>query len=656
MCGINGIISADAEIKRKIQGLNNLLRHRGPDDEGFVLLNSKGDEFTRCSGNDTIDELKAVHPHINSVMPDLSKHDIVFGHRRLSIIDLSKNGHGPMSTPDGKLWITYNGEIYNYLELREELRNAGYAFHTETDTEVILNAYLHWGADCLNKFNGMWAFGIWDGYKKRLFLARDRFGIKPLYYTMRNGYFAFSSEIKPLVYLSNSEAELNKSKIPFFLLYGNRLNTSDTYIKNIFSLKSSHYIMYDLEKIRTVKYYDIKTESRNDLTEAELKVKITDLLSDSLKLRFRSDVPVGTCLSGGFDSSSIVSLSTAIGSKTHDLETFSAVWNEKECDESYYIDIVNKRFNCISNKITPRADEFEKVFRQLNYSQEIPSEGPGLYPQWYVMSKAREKVKVLLDGQGGDEVFGGYFLMGAHLRGLIKDRRIFRALKESKNFLIFLNRSGIHSFTSWMFPRQYGLLTRTRFSGKMGILNRKLLKETDPKLLCFDSDPPKKFRSYISNLSHHFINTLTIPSLLHYEDRSSMAHSVESRIPFLDYRLVELGLNLKPEYLSEKGISRPLYRKALEPFLPEEVTNRKEKLGFPTPFQAWTKTVLKSYITDMLIKKDAGINEYIDEAKLEQNLDAHFRGKIDYSWEIWRLLSLEHIIAMYKNRKGFLDN
>lgn len=651
MCGINGIVSNIEGCKKGLKKMNDLLKHRGPDDEGYVLINSRTGKFKQLSGNDSIPHIRENYQNFES--SSLDGYDVSLAHRRLSIIDLSENGHGPMSSSDEKIWITYNGEIYNYRELREELEQNGFVFRTRTDTEVIINSYILWGTACLNKFNGMWAFGLWDGYRKKLFLARDRFGIKPLYYCLSNDFFAFSSEIKPLVYLSSQKPEINKEKIPFFLLHGNRLNTPETYVKNIFSLQASHYMLHDLEKTETIRYYEVEAKDRSKGSDKELKEKIVEILSDSIKLRFRSDVPVGTCLSGGFDSSSIVALSTSNGSNNAGLETFSAVWDEKECDESYYIDIVNKKFNCSPNKIIPRADEFEKVFRQLNYFQEIPSEGPGLYPQWYVMSRAREKVKVLLDGQGGDEVFGGYFLMGAYLRGLIKDRRILRLLKESRNYMLFLSRKGLHSFTGWMFPRQYGFMAVSRFSGKMDILNREFLKGKDPKSLYFDAEPPYKFKSYINNLSYHFISNQTIPSLLHYEDRSSMAHSIESRIPFLDYRLVELGLNLSPDLLSEKDVSRPLYRKALEPFLPAEVTQRRDKLGFPTPFSAWSKTVLKDYILDILFKKDARIREYVNITKMKQNLDDHFSGKIDYGWEIWRFLSLEQISEMYSDKKNF---
>lgn len=646
MCGINGIITANNDLKKQINKANNLLRHRGPDDEGYVVIDRSESKISEFSGNDSSDIIKSKFPLF--YITESSKSSVILAHRRLSIIDLSEKGHCPMCDLSGKIWLTYNGEIYNYIELRTELISYGFTFRTKTDTEVIINAYLKWGFDCLKKFNGMWAIAIWDMRTDTLFLARDRFGVKPVYYTHKDSFFSFSSEIKPLTVYNKHENKINTGKIPFFLIYGNRLNSNETYLKDIYSLPASHYLVYKDDSIKVNRYYDIEKQNTK-LNEEQLKERIVELLEDSIKLRFRSDVPVGTCLSGGFDSSSIVSL--ASGSNTGVLETFSAVWQQKECDESYYIDIVNKKFGCSANKVVPREDEFESVFEKLCYYQEIPTEGPGLYPQWYVMAKAKEKVKVLLDGQGGDEVFGGYFQMGTYLRGILKDKRFIKMFGESGNYLKFLNKNGLHSFSSWLFPKQYGYLTRSKFSAKFNILNTDFLKTIDTNNLILDIEPPAKFGNYLGNLSYHFIMNMTIPTLLHYEDRSSMAHSIESRVPFLDYRLVELGINLKSLYLSHKGVSRPLYRKALKPFLPEEIVNRKDKLGFPVPFSAWTKGSLKNFIDDNLLSGGDAIYDYIDKEQLEINLKNHYEGNKDYSWEIWRLLSLKYFLKLFKEQK-----
>ena len=644
MCGINGLITADDNLKRKIIKANELLKHRGPDDEGYVVIDTVRCTYEKFSGTDSSAAIKNKYPYIS--FKNNSSEDLILAHRRLAIIDLSEHGHCPMSNPDGSVWITFNGEIYNYLELRDELKTAGYRFSTNSDTEVIINSYLHWGTDCLNKFNGMWAFALWDRSKKRLFIARDRFGVKPLYYTNSENYFAFSSELKPLALYNDYNVNINRKKIPYYLIYGNRLNTDDTYIEGINSLKASHYLIYENGNVTIRQYYDIAKENHIEKSEKELKETLVNLLEDSIRLRFRSDVPVGTCLSGGFDSSSIVSLATDAGK--NNLETFSAVWQEKSCDESFYIDIVNQKFSCSPNKVIPKEEDFGKVFNELCYYQEIPTEGPGLYPQWYVMKQASEKVKVLLDGQGGDEVFGGYFQMGAYLRGVLRDKNIFKIAAESPNFLKFFNKNGLHSFTSWLFPRQYGYMTRSKLSARFEIINTALLNEMEKDSLYFDVEPAKKFGSYLSSLSYHFIRNMTIPALLHYEDRSSMAHSIESRVPFLDYRLVEFGINLRSKYLSHKGVSRPLYRSAMKPYLPDEVVNRKDKLGFPVPFSEWTHNSLKSMIMDELTENNSALFDFVNRKKLVDNLELHFSGKKDYGWEIWRMLSLNNFLKLFR--------
>jgi asparagine synthase (glutamine-hydrolysing) len=648
MCGINGILSGSKGLKGKISLMNRILRHRGPDDEGITGINTSSGNSASFSSEDTIEPIKQKLPRFNDSSTE--NFDLFFGHRRLSIIDLSENGHGPMSGADGKIWITFNGEIYNYIELRKELRGHGFSFKTETDTEVIINAYLKWGVDCLNKFNGMWAFALWDDIKKQLFIARDRFGVKPLYYSKTKDYFAFSSEMKALIALNPDDFKINDERIPFYLLYGNRLNDEQTYLKNIHCLKAAHYLLLKENNLTYKKYYDIDNISLSGYSEDELSARLVELLQDSIKLRFRSDVPVGTCLSGGFDSSSIVSFSTKIQKSA--LNTFSAVWKDKNCDESKYIDIVNSAYGCTENKIEPKAEEFEKVFNELNYYQEIPTEGPGLYPQWYVMKKAAEKVTVLLDGQGGDEVFGGYFMMAVYLRAIIKDRNYKNLIKDFGHFFRFFNKAGIHSFSSWIFPVFYNKVVRGFLSEKFNILNKDLMSRVNRHNLYYDADPPKKFKSYINNLSYHFITNLTIPALLHYEDRSSMAHSIESRVPFLDYRLVEFGVNLPKKHLAYKDTSRPLYRKALSEYLPSEIVNRKDKLGYPTPFTVWSRTILKNYITDILGSNSAELYNYVDKNYLNKILKEHYSAKKkDYSWDIWRFLSFSLFLKLHKNEK-----
>lgn len=646
MCGIIGILTENSVISEKIIQLNSLLRHRGPDDEGYVCLDTRTNKYSAYSGDDSVESIKQKFPHISGA--NFNAFNIVFGHRRLSIIDISENGHCPMSDENGQVWITYNGEIYNYIELREELKSEGCSFRTQSDTEVIIKSYLKWGEECFKHFNGMWAMAIWDSKINKLILSKDRFGVKPLYYINSTDFFAFSSEIKPLLHLTSHDWKINDKKIPFFVLYGNRLSTEDTYLKNVNSLKPSHYLVYEGNRSAILKkYYEIPSVTNKSKTEIQLKEELVELFTDSVRLRFRSDVPVGTCLSGGFDSSSIAAISNKLFGRG--LNTFSAVWNQHaECDETVYIDKVNETFGCLENKVEPDPCEFETVFEKLAYYQEIPTEGPGLYPQWYVMQKAKKKVKVLLDGQGGDEVFGGYLGRGAYLRSLIKDRNVKEFIKNMNLFTSFLNKNGFHSFTGWLFPGLYDKIVRGYLSEQYKIFNKDVLSAVKKKDLYFDVTPPHYSGSYLNNLSRHFITKLTIPTLLHYEDRSSMAHSIESRVPFLDYRLVEFGVNLPANHLSNKNNTRPLFRKAFENYLPELIVKRKDKLGYPVPFNEWTRNILKEFVCDTLLNPNAAVYNYLNRDMIEKNLLRHFKKEIDYGWEIWRILSLEKFLSLDK--------
>ena len=642
MCGIIGIFSENPSVRKTVEYLNEKLKHRGPDDEGYVFINTKSKKHQSYCGNDSVEPVKQKLPHISNA--NFNEYDLVFGQRRLSIIDLSENGHCPMSDESGKIWITYNGEIYNYIELREELKSYGYSFRTGSDTEVIIKAYQKWGEDCFKRFNGMWAFALWDSDSGKLILSRDRFGIKPLYFVNSDGLFAFSSEIKPLIHLIPHGNIINDKLMPFFILYGNRFNQEETYIRNIQTLKASHYMVYQNGSVEIKRYYKIPVAEKNTKTEAQLKRELIELFSDSVKLRFRSDVKVGTCLSGGFDSSGIVAISNRVFGPG--LNTFSAVWSYEECDESKYIDIVNNEYGCIPNKIEPSANEFESTFEKLCYFQEVPTEGPGLYPQWYVMQKAKGKVKVLLDGQGGDEVFGGYFNYGTYLRSLIKDKKLKDILANRSLFLRLFRNNGTLGFSNWLFPDFYNKFFRVNFSKKFKVLDRDILSRIKRKELYHDITPPEIYDRYLNNLSYHYISNLTIPALLHYEDRSSMAHSIESRVPFLDYRLVEFGINLPPECLAENNTTRPLYRRAFRELLPPQIIARKDKLGFPAPFDIWTRSNIKEYVMDILTNPNALLYNYINKKYLDENLSRHFREEINYGWYIWRLLSFEKFLNL----------
>ena len=493
MCGIFGIVSKKPVSNNILIKMNDLLIHRGPDDEGFLAYNTDSKIFCQCSGDNTIPDLKNKYTHIADTA--LSGFNLFLGHRRLSIIDLSENGHQPMSDSSGKVWISYNGEIYNYIELKEELIKSGYTFKSKSDTEVILNSYLKWGKDCVNRFNGMWAFAIWDSINNILFLSRDRFGVKPIYYTYSQDHFAFSSEIKPLLYFLNHNVTINEKEILNFILYANDKPVNGTYINEIPEIPASHNLIYSNKEISIEKYYEIPVN--NIANNFNLEEQLVTILQDSIKLRFRSDVPVGTCLSGGFDSTSIVSLASNLFNGN--ISTFSAVWSDAKSDESKYIDIVNNKFKTKSYKIEPDVSNFRSDFEKIQYYQEIPTIGPGLIPQWYVMDLSKNHVKVLLNGQGGDELFGGYFKSYDYLLALLKSKKIFEFLKNfdlSKNIL---KQDGLRTYLSYIFPKSYYFLYNRLSQNKIvNILSKdyKQLYHINHK----ESDKYNKFENYIKNL------------------------------------------------------------------------------------------------------------------------------------------------------------
>lgn len=639
MCGIFGIVSDKKINSDLLLKMNNLLKHRGPDDEGYLFLNIYNKKFRECSGEDTIEIIKNKYTHIRNV--SLADYNLFFGHRRLSIIDLSENGHQPMCDSSEKIWITYNGEIYNYIELRDELVKSGYKFKSKTDTEVILNSYLKWGTDCVNHFNGMWAFAIWDSYKNFLFLSRDRFGVKPIYYTYSSEHFAFSSEIKPLICFLNYNVTIKEKELINFILYANNKPVNGTFLNEIYEIPASNNLFYQNKSISIEKYYNIpiNNNSFHDNSEKEL----TTILTDSVKLRFRSDVPVGTCLSGGFDSTSIVSLANI--QLNGNLKTFSAVWSDSKSDESKYIDIVNNKFQTEYHKVEPQVSDFINDFERIHYYQELPTIGPGLIPQWHVMNLSKDFVKVLLNGQGGDELFGGYFKSNDYLLALLKAKKyleFFRNFDISKNIL---KTDGLKTYLSYIFPKSYYYLHKN-FS-KNNFAN---ILDSDFKYYYeSNNNVEKKFGDYLKNKSYDFIVNKTIPSLLHYEDRASMAHSIESRTPFLDYRLVEFAFNLDWKSLIEKETSRPFYRNALKPYIPIEVFERKDKLGYPTPFSTWIATDLNEYVNDTLTNKNLLSVKYFNISAIMKLLDKHIKNSLDISWLIWRILSFEYWIKLIRN-------
>lgn len=624
MCGIFGIIQATPVSKDKLRKVSNTISHRGPDDEGYLLFNNSAEEYQRALGQDSIKELH--FPKIESISKNYNS---AFLHRRLSIIDLSASGHQPMSYENENLWITLNGEIYNYIELKEELKNLGYSFRSSSDTEVVLAAYQEWGEDCVQRFNGMWAFAIWDQRKNSIFLSRDRFGIKPLFYYFKKNVFIFCSEIKGIREYLNNNLTLDDKQIYRFMVKGEIAvgETDETIYKEIKQLKTGHNLILKNDKLFIEKYWQLKLR-RNQYSFNENVDKLQEFFYNSLKFRLRSDVQVGSCLSGGIDSSSIVSF----GSKKFNKQfhTFSAIWPGEECDESYYIRKVNDKYKCFAHEFEPDLNDIIDTIDKEIWHQEMPLAGPSLIAQWFVMKKAKDHgVKVLLDGQGADEVLSGYP----------------RYIEPYINEMLYYFKWG-------ELISNYSSLEEAGYNWKriLKIQKNKLIKSNWTALPLSDFFKNKynyKFKfipsryNFLPDYLKDEINKSCLPTLLHVEDRNSMAHSVESRVPYLDYKLVDFAVNIPTEQKIKGALTKIILRESMKDYLPIEVYNRTDKIGFETPIEQryfLHDTKFNNEVWDYIRKSDLWKMDILNKNAISSS---------NYKWANFAIYSLAKFIDMW---------
>ena len=613
MCGIFGFVSQKELVDlTKLEAVSKIIQHRGPDDEGYLLASTETKNHRSFKGDSSPSNLN--HPHINSAVSD---YNLAFLHRRLSIIDLSVAGHQPMSYENGNFWITLNGEIYNYLELKTELEKLGYLFKSITDTEVVLAAFAQWGYECVNRFNGMWAFAIWDVKKQELFLSRDRLGVKPLYYTFSDGTFIFSSEIKGILKYSNNHFDFNEKKIREYLIKGQIIigESEETMFNGISQLQPGSNLILKGKNYKIEKYWAIKINISKASREEHLR-RFKELFQDSLKLRMRSDVEVGSCLSGGIDSTSIVSYA----SKEFNVKfnTFSAIWPNTRHDEYKYMKLVNEMYNAHSNYIETDLSDIIGLIDKITWHQEIPIAGSSLVAQWEVMKKARkEGVPVLLDGQGADEILSGYpaYLI-PYVNELVSRGKIKTLMQFVKN------------------KEYYGFGLKRIFKQQV---KRYLLKPAIKPLLPISKQELKKYCNtlrYNSSLSSNFlpdylkeqIEKSNLSSLLHFEDRNSMAHSIEARVPFLDYRLVEYCINIPSEQKISNGFTKTILRDTMKEYIPKEIFMRRDKIGFSTPIEEQInnkESEIYKYMIDYLHKSELWNSKWLDKEKYcDKNLFA----------------------------------
>lgn len=612
MCGISGFSWGNRNL---IEMMNEVNRYRGPDDRGFFL-----------------DKL------------------VTLGHTRLSILDLSQNGHQPMCNEDKTIWITYNGEVYNFWEIRNELEKKGYSFRSNSDTEVVLKAYEEYGLDCLDKFNGMWAFCIYDTRKNELFLSRDRFGIKPLYYYDNGKRLIFSSMIGAIL-KHNINISPNDEAIFSYLAYNLEDHTENTFFNGIFSVPPGSYILYNLKTSKLQKrcYYKIDPDKNNSRNKVE---KIRELFLDSVKFRTVSDVPVGSCLSGGIDSSSIVCCLEKI--LNHQFSTYSLVVPGHIMDETKYIHEVGKQTKASQYFTEINTEDFINEFEDFIVAMEEPVTGLSPYGQYRVMKLAHScGAKVLLDGQGGDEVFAGYvYYFAYYYTELLKKIQIKTLFKEIQAYIKYFG--DFYSLEMLLFiylPEQPKFLLKKRLHNhwiNYDYFVKKKIKSFDPRLKVMNLNTALELT----------ICSTAIPHLLRWEDKNAMRWSIESRVPFLDYRLVESAFSLSAKNKICVGKTKKIFKDAMEGILPEMIRNRKDKIGFFTPMEElFRDKKMQSFLHDVLFSPECKNRPYWNYNDVIAMFEDHINRKHNNGQTLWKVISIEVWLRLFfKNSVDMLDD
>ena len=627
MCGIAGILNLKFEplknLERHLRVMDKIQKHRGPDGSGF---------FTN------------------------EKNCIGFAHQRLSIIDL-ETGNQPMTGPYGST-ICYNGEIYNYLELKKEL--AGYDFKTTSDTEVILAAYQKWGEDCVNHLRGMFSFAIWNEKEKTLFIARDRFGIKPLYYTIQNDTFYFASEVKTLLPFID-EVKVNHTALKDYLYFQLYLGGC-TLIDNIIELPPAHKLTIKNGKINTTKFWEVYYNLDYDHTPKYFSEKLHELIYESVSLHTRSDVPIGSYVSGGIDSSIIASVASKTSQNKENFLGFTGKFTYGESyDESYYARKLAEKAKIGLHEIDITSNDFIDSIEKVIYHLDYPVAGPGSFPQYHVSKLASQHRKVVLGGQGGDEIFGGYtrYLIAYFeqcIKGAIDNtltggnfvvtyESIIPNLVSLQNYKPLLKEFFKDGLFDSIDKRYFRLINRAP-DLKNEIKWEELggYSPFDSFAKIFNGSNVGK-ESYFDKMTHFDFKTL-LPALLQVEDRMSMAHGLESRVPFLDHPLVEFAATMPADIKFKDGTLKMILTNTMKSELPTEIINRTNKMGFPVPLNEWLGNELKEFINDLMGSTQAKTRGYFNNAEIMKGLQTE--GK--FGRKVWGLLSLE---LWYKQ---FYDN
>ncbi len=643
MCGIAGLYRRDGRIDLgRLGHMAHLLRHRGPHDEGMVLIEPASGHAATFGGLDTPREAYgSPHPYAPGRRhgAPTSEYRVGFAHRRLSIVDLTPAGHQPMCDAGARLWIAYNGEIYNFVELRAELEATGERFGSGSDTEVILAAYRRWGEDCLAHLNGMFAFALWDQERRSLFCARDRFGVKPFFYQWDGVAFAFASEPKALVLTQPRRIAPRVAAIRDLLALDWVDHESATFFEGLEQLAPGHGLTVSAGGFALRRWWRLDPTRRVPGSPAEWEATFTELFTDAVRIRLRADVEVGSCLSGGLDSSAVVTTASKLAERP--LHTFTCAYDEGPAwDERDYLRATVAASGAISHVVVPDGGDFWSTFDRLAFQQDEPTAGPGVYSQWKVMALAGEQgLRVLLDGQGGDETLAGYDrYLPLRLRDLLAagDLTGFAALWGHVARRLGPAHTLALMVEPWIPRPLFAPLRRAFGQGKDRVLTRavrQLAGHGPPR-------PPAEFPTALLRQQAFDLLQRLLPSLLRYEDRNSMAFSIETRLPFLDYRLVEFVLSLPDDQRLSGSTTKAILRRALADRIPPVVLARRDKMGFETPADVWLRGRYPGELRRRLLAPGPH-HEWLEPAVLEAALEDYLTGRRAIGLQVWRWLALE---------------
>jgi asparagine synthase (glutamine-hydrolysing) len=610
MCGLFATVGFEPDRSRI-----TMVAHRGPDGEGWRVYDSP-------SG------------------------PIALGHRRLAIIDTSEAGHQPFEDADQRYALTYNGEIYNFRALRSELEAEGCVFYTSSDTEVLFQALIRWGAAALPRLSGMFAFVFVDRRNNRLLAARDRFGIKPLYMLQTGQGIAFASEIKQLLGLGGTTVRANRARLYDFLIDGITDHTTQTLFDGIRQIRGGEMVEVQLDSSLSQaaprRWYHVPEAGTLSLSRAEAADRYRSLLTEAVKSHLQSDVPIGSCLSGGLDSSSIVCLMASIlPPGDANLATITAAYEERSVDERGHADRVARHAAARAHLVFPRPEDLATCASDITWHQDEPFGSTSIFAQWCVFAGARAQgVKVMLDGQGADEMLAGYHgLFGLRLRDLLRQRRFIEVLRThidhwrmhdapllpplGKVLMALRHGRNVARWPAWLSA-----------DAQAGLASRVDASTTAARLLDF-AQP-----TTINATCRLITGATNLPMLLHWEDRNSMAHGIEARVPFVDHALAEFALGLPPDLKFDGAITKSVLRDAMKGVLPEATRNRQDKLGFATPEEIWLRGPLRGFVEDGVSRSLRHFPGLFDEAALRSFARDALDGQHRLDFTLWRIISL----------------